>query len=47
MKYGLTMSVYGNPEEIMSTKNELDKHIGIIYENIPFFKGFDIHKKIR
>ncbi|MCD4677467.1 MAG: aldehyde dehydrogenase family protein, partial [Desulfobacula sp.] len=37
MKYGLTMSVYGNKKEVCSTKRIMEKYIGIIYDNMPFY----------
>jgi acyl-CoA reductase-like NAD-dependent aldehyde dehydrogenase len=42
--YGLTNSLYGE-EMLQVVKDRLNGLIGIIYENQPFYEGFDVHKR--
>ena len=44
LDYGLTSSIYGK-NMLNVVKERMNGLIGIIFENEPFFRGFDIHKR--
>jgi len=44
LDYGLTSSIYGK-NMLNVVKERMNGLIGIIFENQPFFRGFDVHKR--